>query len=245
MQTKKNILFFLYQWVFVFPILLIITTLVALATIILSPLLPNHKSSYYPARWWSRITCKLTFVRVKISGLEKLNPSQSYVFALNHQSIFDVFVVYGWLPFIFKWMMKAELRKIPLIGKACESAGHIFINRSNPIEAKRSIEKAKAHLKNGVSLVVFPEGTRTETGEMGIFKRGAFRVATDLLLPIVPVTIRGSFDRMPRNSFNIHPGTVELIIHNPIEVSPFLPDRTAELIQKTWDEVNSSLSRVK
>jgi len=245
MKTKKNNLFFLYQWVFVFPNLLIITILVALATIILSPLLPNHKLSYYPARWWSRITCKLTFVRVKVIGLEKLNPNQSYVFALNHQSIFDVFVVYGWLPFIFKWMMKAELRKIPLIGKACESAGHIFINRSSPIEAKRSLENAKLHLKNGVSLVVFPEGTRTRTGEIAAFKRGAFRMATDLSLPIVPVTIRGSFERMPRNSFNINPGLVEIIIHNPIEVASFLPDKTSELIQKTWDEVNSSLFRVK
>ncbi len=241
MQTKKNNLFFLYQWVFVFPILLIITTLVALATIILSPLLPNHKMSYYPARWWSRLTCKLTFVKVKIIGLEKLNPRQSYVFALNHQSIFDVFVVYGWLPFIFKWMMKAELRKIPLMGKACESAGHIFINRSSPIEAKRSLENAKLQLKNGVSLVVFPEGTRTKTGEIAAFKRGAFRMTTDLLLPIVPVTIRGSFERLHRNTLHIIPGTIEMIIHNPIEVAPFLPDKTSELIQKTWNEVNSAL----
>ena len=241
MKTTKNILFFLYQWVFVFPILLIITVIVAFSTIVLSPLLPNSKIAYHPAKIWAKISCHLTFVRVKVSGLEKLNPHQSYVFALNHQSIFDIFVVYGWLPCIFKWMMKAELRKIPLIGKACESAGHIFINRSNPIEAKHSIEKAEAHLKNGVSLVVFPEGTRTKTGEMGVFKRGAFRVATDLSLPIVPVTIRGSFERMPRNSFNVHPGTVEMIIHEPIEVAPFLPDSTAELIQKTWDEVNSDL----
>ena len=241
MQTKKNNLFFLYQWVFVFPILLIITTLVALATIILSPLLPNHKMSYYPARWWSRLTCKLTFVKVKIIGLEKLNPRQSYVFALNHQSIFDVFVVYGWLPFIFKWMMKAELRKIPLMGKACESAGHIFINRSSPIEAKRSLENAKLQLKNGVSLVVFPEGTRTKTGEIAAFKRGAFRMTTDLLLPIVPVTIRGSFERLHRNTLHIIPGTIEMIIHNPIEVAPFLHDKTSELIQKTWNEVNSAL----
>ena len=241
MSQKINPVFIVYQWVLVFPIMLVITAVVALSTIFLSPLLPNSKLAYHPAKMWARLCCYLNFVRVKISGLEKLNPQQSYVFALNHQSIFDIFVVYGWLPFIFKWMMKAELRKIPLIGKACESAGHIFIDRTNAIAAKRSLEKAEAQLKNGISLVVFPEGTRTKTGEMGLFKRGAFRVATDLTLPIVPVTIRGSFERLHRNTLHIVPGTIELIIHEPIEVAPFLPDRAAELIQKTWDSINSAL----
>lgn len=241
MRTRMNPLFFVYQWLVVFPIMVVITIIVALSTTFLSPLLPNSKLAYHPAKIWARLCCYLNFVRVKINGLDKLNPHQSYVFALNHQSIFDIFVVYGWLPFIFKWMMKAELRKIPFIGKACESAGHIFINRSNSMDAKHSLEKAEAQLKNGVSLVVFPEGTRTRTGEMGIFKRGAFRVATDLSLPVVPVTIRGSFERLHHSSFNVLPGTIELFIHEPIDVAPFLPDHTAELIQKTWDVINSAL----
>ncbi len=241
MRTRMNPLFFVYQWLVVFPIMVVITIIVALSTTFLSPLLPNSKLAYHPAKIWARLCCYLNFVRVKINGLDKLNPHQSYVFALNHQSIFDIFVVYGWLPFIFKWMMKAELRKIPFIGKACESAGHIFINRSNSMDAKHSLEKAEAQLKNGVSLVVFPEGTRTRTGEMGIFKRGAFRVATDLSLPVVPVTIRGSFERLHHSSFNVLPGTIELFIHEPIDVAPFLPDHTAELIQKTWDVIHSAL----
>ncbi|HEY6914894.1 MAG TPA: lysophospholipid acyltransferase family protein [Paludibacter sp.] len=241
MKSMKSVLFSFYQWLVVFPLLLIITIMVALSTIILSPLLPNSQLSYNPARLWARICCKLCFVRVIIMGLEKLNPRQSYVFALNHQSIFDIFVVYGWFPFIFKWMMKAELRKIPLVGKACESAGHIFIDRSNPIAAKRSLLKAEAQLINGVSLVVFPEGTRTYTGKMGQFKRGAFRISTDLSLPIVPVTLRGSFERLQRNSCNIKPGTIKVYVHMPIDVSSYLPDRTNELIQKTWDDINSAL----
>lgn len=241
MKHAKRSLFFLYQWFIVAPVLLVTTIFVALSTIILSPLLPNSKLAYYPARWWARITCRLCFVRVKVYGLEKLNPLQSYVFALNHQSLFDIFAVYGWLPCIFKWMMKSELRKIPLVGKACESAGHIFIDRSSPIAAKHSIEKAETHLKNGVSLVVFPEGTRTYTGEMGKFKRGAFRVATDLSLPIVPVTLSGSFDRMPRNTFNVTPGTIEMHIHQPIDVVPYLPDNTSVLIQNTRDQIQSAL----
>ena len=241
MSQKRNPLFVVYQWVVAFPVLLIITIVVALSTILLSPLFPNSKLAYHPAKIWARLFCALTFVRVKIYGLENLNSNESYVFVLNHQSIFDIFIIYGWLPFIFKWMMKAELRKIPLIGKACESAGHIFINRSNAQAANHSIEKAKSILKNGISLVVFPEGTRSITGDMAVFKRGAFRIATDLLLPIVPVTIRGSFECLKRNSTDITPGTIELIIHKPIEVAPFLPNQTTELIQKTWDQIHSKL----
>ena len=242
MKTKKRpLLFFLYQWFFAFPVLLVITALVALSTMVLSPLFPNSKLSYYPARWWARVFCRLTFVNVKVSGLEKLNPKQSYVFVLNHQSLYDIFAVYGWIPNIFKWMMKAELRKIPLVGKACESAGHIFIDRINPITAGHSLEKAEAQLRNGISVVVFPEGTRTTTGEMSKFKRGAFRIATDLFLPIVPITIRGSYERLNRNTLKVTPGTIEMIIHDSIDVAPFLPENSAGLIQKTWEEIHSSL----
>jgi 1-acyl-sn-glycerol-3-phosphate acyltransferase len=241
MKQIKHPSFTLYQLLIAFPVLFVITIVVALATTILSPLLPNSKLSYYPARFWGRTICRLCFVTVKISGLENLDPQQSYVVVCNHQSMFDIFVVYGWFPFIFKWMMKAELRRIPLVGKACEAAGHIFINRSNPIEAKHSLEKAEAQLQNGVSVVVFPEGTRTDTGEMGKFKRGAFRIATDLSLPIVPVTLRGSFERMHRNSCIVNPGIIEMHIHKPINVVPYLLDYTAELIQIAWDQIHSGL----
>jgi len=241
MGLRKTTLFIIYQWIIAFPLLFAITILVALVTIILSPLFPNSKLSYYPARWWGGLICKLCFVRVKVTGLEYLKPKQSYIFSLNHQSIFDIFVVYGWLPDIFKWIMKIELRKIPFVGIACESAGHIFIDRRNPIAAKRSIEKAEMQLKNGVSLVAFPEGTRTYTGEMGKFKREAFHIASDLLLPIVPVTLRGSFERLHRNTIQVTPGTIEMQIHRPIEINPDQPVTNSGLIDETWNVIHSAL----
>jgi 1-acyl-sn-glycerol-3-phosphate acyltransferase len=241
MKSKQNFLFILYQWIIAFPILLVITILTSIFTIILSPLLPNQQISYLPARWWAKSFCTLLFINVNIVGLEYLDSKQSYILVSNHQSIFDIFVVYGWLPTIFKWIMKAELRKIPLVGKACESAGHIFMDRSNSIAAKHSIEKAEAQLKDGVSVVIFPEGTRTRNGEMGSFKKGAFRIAADLRLPIVPITIRGSFERLHRNSLNVHPGIIEMIVHKPIDVNAFLPDQITELIQQTWVVINDDL----
>jgi 1-acyl-sn-glycerol-3-phosphate acyltransferase len=241
MKTKPHPLFVLYQWLVAFPVLLVLTILTAVFTIILSPVFPNAQFSYFPARWWGRFFCYLLFVKVKITGLEKLDPKKSYVIAANHQSIYDIFVVYGWLPMIFKWVMKAELRKIPLVGKACESAGHIFIDRKNPVAAKKSLDRAEAQLRNGVSVVVFPEGTRTYTGQMGKFKKGAFRMATDLQLPIVPVTLRGCFERLPRNGFVVTPGLIEMIIHEPVEVEGYEHEKQPELMQKLHDIIESAL----
>lgn len=231
----------MYQWLVALPVLIILTILTAVFTIILSPVFPNAQFSYFPARWWGRFFCYLLFIKVKITGIEKLDPKKSYVIAANHQSIYDIFVVYGWLPMIFKWVMKAELRKIPLVGKACESAGHIFIDRKNPVAAKKSLDKAEAQLRNGVSVVVFPEGTRTYTGQMGKFKKGAFRMATDLHLPIVPVTLRGCFERLPRNGFIITPGTIEMIVHEPVEVEGYEHEKQPELMQKLHDIIESAL----
>ena len=241
MKTKPHPLFVLYQWLVALPVLLVLTILTAVFTIVLSPVFPNAQFSYFPARWWGRFFCYLLFIKVKITGLEKLDPKKSYVIAANHQSIYDIFVVYGWLPMIFKWVMKAELRKIPLVGKACESAGHIFIDRKNPVAAKKSLDKAEAQLRNGVSVVVFPEGTRTYTGQIGKFKKGAFRMATDLHLPIVPVTLRGCFERLPRNGFIITPGTIEMIVHEPVEVEGYEHEKQPELMQKLHDIIESAL----
>jgi 1-acyl-sn-glycerol-3-phosphate acyltransferase len=238
---KNNPFYLLYQYLIALPIIIVITILVAISTIILSPLLPNSDISYFPARWWGRIICNILLIRVRVIGLEKLNLKESYIIAANHQSVFDIFAIYGWLPNIFKWIMKAELRRIPLVGKACEAAGHIFIDRTHPVAAKLSLDKAEKQLINGVSVVIFPEGTRTYTGEMNKFKKGAFRIASDLSLPILPVTIRGSFERLPRNTCFIRPGIIEMIFHDPIDVKPFLPDNSAALMQHTWDVIHNDL----
>jgi len=114
--------------------------------------------------------------------------------------------------------MKQSLRNIPLVGKACESAGFIFVDNSSPQAASRTIAIAESRLVNGNSVVIFPEGSRSDTGKLGKFKKGAYQMALDLKLPIVPVTINGSFEVMPKNSFLITPHRMEMIIHDPISV---------------------------
>ncbi len=225
----KKVLWGIYQWLIAFPILLVVTVLAAIATIVITPFGANTAVAYFPARFWSRAICALLFVKVEISGLEHIDKRQSCVFVCNHQSMFDIFVIYGWLPVFFKWVMKAELRYIPFVGKACEVAGHIFLNRSNPKAIRRSLEKAEKQLRNGVSVVIFPEGTRTYDGSVNRFKRGAFVIATDLKLPVVPITIDGAFERMRRNSACVHPGVIRVSVHPAVRMEAYLPDRQQQL----------------
>ncbi|MCR6503749.1 MULTISPECIES: 1-acyl-sn-glycerol-3-phosphate acyltransferase [Bacteroides] len=211
-----KILYSIYQVCFALPLLLILTILTALVTIIGSLTGGAHIWGYYPGKIWSQLICYILLIPVEVHGREKLHKHTSYVFVPNHQGSFDIFLIYGFLGRNFKWMMKKSLRKIPFVGKACESAGHIFVDRSSPKKVLATMRQAESSLKDGVSLVVFPEGARTFTGHMGYFKRGAFQLADELQLEVVPVTIDGSFEILPRTGKWIHRHRMILTIHEPI-----------------------------
>lgn len=216
-----KILYILYQYLIGFPLIIVVTLFTALLTIICFPW-RNGKLPRTVQVFWSRSVLWLLLVPIKVTGRENVDSNQSYVFVANHQSFLDVFAVYGWLPNNFKWLMKKELRKIPFVGTACAVAGHIFVDRSNPRAAMESLTYIKAQLHNGISTVIFPEGTRTRTGEMGRFKQGAFKIAMDMDLPVVPISLSGFFDAMPRNKFYVKPfSRVALHIGKPIDISQF------------------------
>lgn len=237
-------LFLFYQLFVLLPLLVVATILTAIFTIIFSSIISKPLLKTIPPRLWSKLVCFLSFIKVSVEGIEHLNKQQSYIFVANHQSIFDIWVIYGWLPNSFSWIMKKELRKIPLVGNACEAAGHIFIDRSNPIAAKKSIALAEEKLTKGNCIVVFPEGTRSHNGEVGQFKRGAFNIAADINLPIVPITIVGAFERMSRKDFIINPGKIKMKIHKPIENASNLTEQeTRKLATKIREVVIHGLSQ--
>lgn len=216
-QMKPSILFFrIYQWLIAAPILLVLTIITALTTM-LGTYLDRDWWAYYPPRLWARCWCVLLGVKVTVTGRENINSSTSYVFVANHQGAFDIFSIYGYLDHDFKWMMRKGLANIPLVGTACLRAGHIMVDTHSAHGLKQTIDNAENQLKNGTSLVVFPEGRRTSTGQMGAFKPGAFKLAEEFRLPVVPITINGSYRVMPRSTFNVTPGTITLTIHSPIE----------------------------
>lgn len=159
-----NGLYKLYTLFIFLPLFIIASVLTALTTTVGSQLGNGHFWGYYPGKWWSWFTIRMLFLPVKIEGRENIDPKQSYVFVSNHQGAFDIFLIYGFLGRNFKWMMKKAIRKIPLVGLACEKAHHIFVDKSGASKIKKTYDTARETLSGGMSVVVFPEGARSFTG---------------------------------------------------------------------------------
>lgn len=211
-----RILYIVYAGLFFVPVFVVLTILTAL-TVIIGCLLGGEKIfAYYPGMIWSRLTCYLALCPVRVRGREHIDRHQSYVFVANHQGAFDIFLIYGFLGVPIKWVMKASIAKIPFVGAACRSAGFIFVDNSTPVAAARSVQEAEQSLHNGASVVVFPEGSRTYTGKMIRFKKGAYQMAVDQHLPVIPITLNGPFDVLPIGSLNLRRHRLEMIIHAPI-----------------------------
>lgn len=211
-------LYRIYQLCIAAPLIIIATVLTSLATVAGCFLGNPHFWGYVPGKLWAKFICRILLFPVKVEGRENIDKNTSYIFVVNHQSSIDIFLIYGFLNHNFKWMMKKELRRIPFVGIACEKAHQIFVDRSTPRRIKETIDFARDTLRHGISLVVFPEGSRTFTGHMGPFRKGAFLLADELQLPVVPITINGPFDALPRmkeiNFVNRVP--LSMSIHRPI-----------------------------
>ncbi len=234
----------IYQLFVAIPLFLIASVLVALTTVVGCRLGNGHFWGYYPGKIWSWFTCHIFLLPVKVEGREHLKPGQSYVFVANHQGAFDIFLIYGFLNRNFKWMMKKGLRKVPFIGVASESAHHIFVDKSGPSKIRKSYEEARTILKEGMSLVVFPEGARSFTGHMGVFRRGAFMLADELQLPVCPLTINGSFNVKPRTKdiFWVFWHPLTLTIHEPINPIGKGPNNIHNQMDKSYEAVMSALT---
>ena len=232
-----------YQLLVAAPILLLATTLTAIVTILGCTLGKAHFWGYYPAMIWSRLMCWLMLLPVSVEGRENLQAHTSYVFVANHQGPYDIFLIYGFLGRNFKWMMKKSLGQLPLIGRACRSAGHIMVDKSGPRGIQHTCEQGRRVLHGGTSLVVFPEGARTFTGHMGIFRRGAFQLADELQMSVVPITINGSFDVLSRQQgftfLTWHP--LRLTIHPAIAPQESGHDDVQHLMQQSYDTIMSAL----
>ncbi len=210
------VLYRIYQWLIAAPIFLVATLIAAIVTIIGCSLGKSKVWGYWPAHYWSRFCCAIAGVRVKVVGRENIDKKTSYVFTANHQGAFDIWSIYGYLNHKFIWMMKKELEDIFMVGWACKKAGHVFVDDQSISNIRHTIEETEKKLQSGRSLVIFPEGSRTWDGKMIPFKRGAFMLAAEFRLPVVPITIDGSFKAMPRYTYNIRPTRITITIHPPI-----------------------------
>ena len=222
------------------PTIVLLTILASLLTIIGTACGSSRVMAYWPAHIWARSFAWLTLVSVSVKGRENISRDKSYVFVANHQGSYDIFAVYGWLGHNFKWMMKKSLERIPFVGRACKAAGHIFVDRSSPAAIRHTMQSAEERLRHGMSLVIFPEGARTFTGRMGKFKKGAFALALEFGLPVVPVTIDGAFKVMPRTARLPRPGHITLTIHKPIDPPATESDKD-RVIAASFEAIESAL----
>lgn len=237
----RKILFWpyqLYAWLVFMPLALVLSLIGGWMAVLVAVLISPRVSSRTVAVVWARSLAWLTPIRVTVEGAEQLQAGRSYVVACNHQSQYDILVIYGWLKLDLKWVMKQELRKLPGIGIGCEKVGHIFVDRGNPEQARGAIAAALERLGEGVGILFFPEGTRSPDGRLLPFKKGAFRIAIDQQLPILPVTVVGTGEILPARSLRLFPGHARLVIHPPIDSGG---REVRELAEQTRQVIASAL----
>ena len=237
----KKMVFWLYQlyaWLIFLPIVAVLTLFFSTCTVIGASLVNPNWASRVFAVTWARTIAFITPVRVAVEGAENAHRGERYVVASNHQSQFDIILIYGFLELDLKWVMKKELRKIPGIGIGCEKAGHIFVDRGSPKQASKAIREALDRMGQGIGILFFPEGTRSLSGRLLPFKKGAFRLASEQDLPILPVTLVGTREVLPAKSLHLFPGPVKMVIHPPI-----FPEgkNIDELLEETRAAIRSAM----
>lgn len=236
-------LYYIYQLFVAFPITIIVTIVITTLICLCCLLGGGDKPSYYLGKWWGWAVIRAFLLPVTVEGRENIAKGQSYVFIANHQGSFDIFLLCGFLGREFKWMMKQGIKKIPFVGFACKMSKQIFVDKSGPSKVKETIDQARETLAGGTSMVVFPEGSRTFDGKMIPFKKGAFLLADELQLPVVPITINGPFKVMPRTKdwhfANWHP--LRVTIHQPIYPVDKGPRNIITITRQSFDSVQSAL----
>ncbi|MBM4285775.1 MAG: 1-acyl-sn-glycerol-3-phosphate acyltransferase [Deltaproteobacteria bacterium] len=183
-------------------------------------------------RWWAARILHLCRIRVTVEGLEHLQPGRTYVYAANHRSQFDIFVLLTSLPGMFSFVAKKSLFQIPIFGQAISRLGAVSIDRANLQEAIVSLNLAAQRVRQGLSMIIFPEGTRGKSRELLPFKKGVFIMAQKAGQPVVPVSLSGTAAIQPRGSLMVRPGPVRVVISPPIPPEDFVGRRKEELMAR-------------
>lgn len=184
------------------------------------------------ARSWGQSILFASRIHVTVKGFSNIDPNKPYIFMPNHMSNFDIPVILAHLKVQFRWLAKAELFRVPLFGFAMKRAGYISIDRSNRKSAFESLARAAQIIRNGRSVVIFPEGTRSRDQSVKAFKKGGFVLAVESGVPIVPVVIHGTWRIMSKNGLMIRPGSVTMEILEPIETKEYSRQTKDDLLER-------------
>jgi 1-acyl-sn-glycerol-3-phosphate acyltransferase len=226
---------------YLIPAITVYTIVLGAASIVSSLLDRRGYFAHGCARAWSWLILKTTGVRVKVEGLERITPGTTYVFVSNHQSIYDTPVVFASLPYQLRIIAKASLAMFPVLGWHLRRGGHLFVDRQHPDRAG-ILARWRALVSEGLSLIIYAEGTRSADGHVARFKAGSFLLAIQARLPIVPLAIIGTRQVMPKGRLQTEPADVTLVVHDPI-VPPALDHPTVHDAKALADRVHAIVSQ--
>ena len=197
------------------------TLALALIIITISPFDKKGNFIHYIGRFWSLLNIYLSGTRISIKGKEHIRKGDTYVVMSNHQSLFDVWGLIGKLPLQLRWIIKADINKIPIFGYALERMGHIYIDNRNRKDLFLGLEAAGRKIRDGASVVIFPEGTRSKDGRLQRFHNGGALIAIRSGVPILPVTVNGSRFVLPKGTLGLMPGKIEVVLGDLIHPGTF------------------------
>jgi 1-acyl-sn-glycerol-3-phosphate acyltransferase len=210
--------------------------------ILLFMIVRHRNAIVYPAKFSCWLGLKVGGTKVRVTGMEHLDPKQTYVFMANHQSAVDAPLLFVVLKHPLAFLAKKELYRLPIFNPGLRWIDSVPVDRSNRQKAIESTRLATEKLKRGRSFLVYAEGTRSPDGQIKTFKKGGFHMAMEARVPIVPISIDGAHAVMPKREIRVTPGTVRVTIHPPVDTREYKVAEMDQLMQRVWDTVASGLS---
>ncbi|MBU1865009.1 MAG: 1-acyl-sn-glycerol-3-phosphate acyltransferase [Actinobacteria bacterium] len=230
---------------FAYVFVVIATGFLGASAIVLALINPKMPMINRVIRTWGRVALFFGAVKVTVVGADLLDPDGSYMLISNHQSAMDPPIHAAKLPVSVRFLAKKELFKFPIFGRAMRAVGMVETDRRAGIAGHRAINQQVARVMElEKSLIIYPEGTRTRDGDLRTFKKGAFRIAIDNDLPIVPLTLHGAFEAWPPGSRVCWGGPVTMVIHEPIPTHGLATSDIESLLEQTRDIMATTLARL-
>jgi 1-acyl-sn-glycerol-3-phosphate acyltransferase len=230
--------------IFVWSCIVVATLVLGVFAFLTYPFDRRGKVGHYYAKLWGKVALLANRVRVRVEGIERLNGKGPYIFMSNHQGYYDIFAFLSHLPYQFKWLAKKELFSVPFLGWTMAAVGYISIDRGGTRDTVEAMNEAAQRIREGMSVVIFPEGSRSPDGSVQPFKKGGFTLAIKSKVPIVPVAISGSRDIIPKGKLAVSSGEIRIAVGQPIDTEMFALKDREWLMKKVRETISENFKLI-